>query len=103
MIISEAIEVEGSDSGSVDSDNNEQTSEQIKQQLMARWRYPTLTVHKIDVPIDNPTIISHYATAAISMRIVPNQGISDICDRFRRHVCQVFRQLKSDNRISVCE
>jgi di- and tripeptidase len=78
-----------------------QTCEQIKKQLMSRWRYPTLTVHKIDVPIDNPTIISHYATAAVSMRIVPNQDITDICDTFKHYVCQIFQKLKSDNQISV--
>lgn len=98
---------EGSNSGSSDdesvssNDNIIQTCEQIKKQLMSRWRYPTLTVHKIDVPIDNPTIISHYATSAVSMRIVPNQGISEICDSFKIYVRKIFERLKSDNRISV--
>lgn len=68
---------------------------------MSRWRYPTLTVHKIDVPIINPTIISHYATSAVSMRIVPNQGITEICDSFKIYVRKIFERLKSDNQISV--
>lgn len=95
---------EGSDDESTISSNGESiqlTCEEIKKQLMSRWRYPTLTVHKLDVPIDNPTIISHYATAAVSMRIVPNQDITDICDSFKHYVCQVFQQLKSDNKIAV--
>lgn len=95
---------EGSDDESTISSNGESiqlTCEEIKKQLMSRWRYPTLTVHKLDVPIDNPTIISHYATAAVSMRIVPNQDITDICDSFKHYVCQVFQQLKSDNKIAI--
>lgn len=94
---------DGSDDESISSagESIQLTCEEIKKQLMARWRYPTLTVHKIDVPIDNPTIISHYATAAVSMRIVPNQDITDICDSFKHYVCQVFQQLKSDNGIAV--
>ncbi|KAI7877892.1 uncharacterized protein EV154DRAFT_545778 [Mucor mucedo] len=98
---------EGSNSGGSDdesvssSGNNDQTCEQIKNQLMSRWRYPTLTVHKIDVPIINPTIISHYATSAVSMRIVPNQGITEICDAFKMYVRKIFERLKSDNRISI--
>lgn len=93
----------GSDDESVSSSNDHvvQTCEQIKKQLMSRWRYPTLTVHKIDVPIINPTIISHYATSAVSMRIVPNQGITEICDSFKIYVRKIFERLKSDNQISV--
>lgn len=98
---------DGSSSSSSDNDSvcsseiQQLTCEEIKRQLMARWRYPTLTVHKIDVPISNPTIISHYAKAAVSMRIVPNQTIAEICDSFKQYVCQTFQKLKSDNRISV--
>lgn len=72
-----------------------------KQSLMARWRYPTLTVHKIDVSHNNPTIIPRRAQAAVSMRIVPDQDIGDICTRFSEYVQEVFGRLKTDNRIEV--
>ncbi|GAA5805297.1 hypothetical protein HPULCUR_010812 [Helicostylum pulchrum] len=78
-----------------------QTCEQIKKQLMSRWRYPTLTVHTIHVPMDNPTIISHCATSAVSMRIVPNQSITEICSKFEKYVRHIFNNLKSENRISI--
>ncbi|RCH87437.1 hypothetical protein CU098_007221, partial [Rhizopus stolonifer] len=74
----------------------------MKQQLMARWRYPTLTVHKIDVSINNPTIIPRSAQACVSMRVVPDQSITDICAQFEQYVTNVFHQdLASDNTIQV--
>jgi di- and tripeptidase len=77
-------------------------AEKLKQQLMSRWRYPTLTVHKIDVSINNPTIIPRSANAAVSMRVVPNQTINDICTQFEEYVHQVFSEIQgSDNLISV--
>ncbi|GAN06837.1 conserved hypothetical protein [Mucor ambiguus] len=79
----------------------DQPREQIKNQLMSRWRYPTLTVHKVDVSVNNPTIISNSVTATISMRIVPNQEISDICNNLKTYAYQIFDRLKSDNQIKV--
>lgn len=68
---------------------------------MARWRYPTLTVHKIDVSMNNPTIIPRRATAAVSMRIVPDQDISEICQLFENYVREAFSSTGSENNISV--
>ena len=79
----------------------DQSREQTKNQLMSRWRHPTLTVHKVDVSVNNPTIISNSVTATISMRIVPNQEISEICNNFKMYAYQIFDQLKSDNQIKV--
>jgi di- and tripeptidase len=89
------------DFASIYSSSNEYTCEQIKKQLMSKWRYPTLTVHKIDVSMDNKTIISHYASSAISMRIVPNQSIQTLCKNLTNYIYQSFEKLKSDNRIQV--
>lgn len=68
---------------------------------MSKWRYPTLTVHSIDVSMANKTVISHYATTSISVRVVPNQAIETICDSLTKHICESFENLKSDNRIQV--
>ncbi|KAI9351897.1 hypothetical protein BD770DRAFT_393563 [Pilaira anomala] len=97
---------EGSNNSSDDesvtsTDLTLQTCEQIKKQLMSRWRYPTLTIHSIHVPMDNPTIISHCARSAVSMRIVPNQSITEICRTFEKYVRHTFQNLKSENNISI--
>ncbi|ORY93487.1 hypothetical protein BCR43DRAFT_444964 [Syncephalastrum racemosum] len=76
-------------------------AEELKQQLMARWRYPTLSVHKIDVSINNPTIIPRAASAVVSMRVVPDQCIEDISHRFKTYVRNVFDRIGSDNDISI--
>jgi di- and tripeptidase len=75
--------------------------EQLKKSLMARWRYPTFTVHKIDVSLNNPTIIPRQATAAISMRIVPDQDINVICEQFKRFVENTAQSLGTDNKVTV--
>ncbi|KAI8889099.1 Zn-dependent exopeptidase, partial [Backusella circina FSU 941] len=75
--------------------------EKLKQQLMARWRYPTLTVHKIDVSINNPTIIPRNAKASVSMRVVPDQDLSEIGIQFEEYLKQVFKETNSDNRITT--
>lgn len=85
----------------LDSTEEQVDSQKLKKQLMARWRYPTLTVHKIDVSINNPTIIPRSAKAAVSMRVVPDQAISDICAQFEQYVEKVFNEGSSDNCISV--
>ncbi|CAO3656823.1 unnamed protein product [Mucor hiemalis] len=85
----------------LDSTEEQVDSQKLKKQLMARWRYPTLTVHKIDVSINNPTIIPRSAKAAVSMRVVPDQAISDICAQFEQYVGKVFNEGSSDNCISV--
>ncbi|KAI8139626.1 hypothetical protein BJV82DRAFT_626793 [Fennellomyces sp. T-0311] len=76
-------------------------TEKLKQELMARWRFPTLSVHKIDVSISNRTIIPRCAKACVSMRIVPNQSIQDIAGKFEDYVRQVFMDMSSENEISV--
>ncbi|OAD72119.1 hypothetical protein PHYBLDRAFT_96544, partial [Phycomyces blakesleeanus NRRL 1555(-)] len=76
-------------------------AEKLKYDLMARWRYPTFTVHKIDVSINNPTIIPRSATAIVSMRVVPDQSIAEICEQFKNHVRNAFEDNVSENNISI--
>jgi di- and tripeptidase len=56
------------------------SEEEIKQHLMAKWRYPSLTIHRVDVsgPPSNATIIPREASASISLRIVPDQCVASI-------------------------
>ncbi|KAI8882093.1 Zn-dependent exopeptidase [Backusella circina FSU 941] len=99
--------ISGSNNGNDDDDDDTSSydyvvnSKEIKRQLMLRWRYPTLTVHDIDVSVDNPTIISHKAAALVSMRIVPNQSIEVVCNGFKQYIHTCFDSLKSVNHINV--
>ncbi|ORX61449.1 Zn-dependent exopeptidase [Hesseltinella vesiculosa] len=88
-------------SESVGSLSDDQTTEMVKNDLMARWRYPTMTVHKIDVSMNNPTIIPRCAKAAVSMRVVPDQEITEICRLFEAFVRDAFAATGSDNSISI--
>ncbi|CAJ0825842.1 11803_t:CDS:10 [Entrophospora sp. SA101] len=75
----------------------------LRDSLMLRWRYPSLTIHKIDVsgPIDNTTVISHKAEAILSMRIVPDQNINDIIKNFQIYVNENFEELRTDNCLKI--
>ncbi|KAG1226404.1 hypothetical protein G6F35_002934 [Rhizopus arrhizus] len=79
----------------------QQSARNLKQQLMRRWRYPTLTVHKIDVSVNNPTIIPRSAKASVSMRVVPDQSIYELCSQFSDYIDQLFVECNSDNKIRV--
>jgi di- and tripeptidase len=55
------------------------SGEEITAHLMAKWRYPSLTIHRIDVSgPSNATIIPRSASASISLRIVPDQDLTMI-------------------------
>lgn len=47
--------------------------------LLAKWRNPSLTVHKLEVSgPNNNTVIPQVAQASISIRVVPNQDLTSI-------------------------
>ncbi|OZJ03237.1 hypothetical protein BZG36_03438 [Bifiguratus adelaidae] len=77
------------------------TAQEYKQSLMARWRFPTLSIHKVDVSLNDSTIIPGAVRAAVSIRIVPDQGIGDIITRFEDYVQKMFATLDTDNKIEV--
>jgi acetylornithine deacetylase/succinyl-diaminopimelate desuccinylase-like protein len=69
---------------------------------MSKWRYPSFTIHKIDVSgPDNVTIIPCKAKASVSMRIVPDQDIDDIVKSFNEFVKEIFSELRTKNNIHV--
>jgi acetylornithine deacetylase/succinyl-diaminopimelate desuccinylase-like protein len=77
------------------------TAKEYKQSLMARWRFPTLSIHKVDVSLNDSTIIPGAVSAAVSIRIVPDQEIGDIISRFEDYVQKMFATLDTDNKIEV--
>ncbi|KAF9181773.1 hypothetical protein BGZ50_005334 [Haplosporangium sp. Z 11] len=78
------------------------TKEELKRKLMARWRNPSLTIHQVDVSgPKNRTVIPRSAKASVSMRIVPDQEVTDITKSFEEHVRKVFGQLDTENEIEI--
>ncbi|KAJ2160668.1 hypothetical protein GGF46_002099 [Coemansia sp. RSA 552] len=74
-------------------------------QLMQRWRFPTLTVHHMDVSTvaarNNATLVPAAAQASLSVRVVPDQSIEDIADKLRAHIEQVFAEIKAQRQLST--
>lgn len=70
--------------------------------LMQRWRYPNLTVHRIEVPEAKTAVtISGSATATISIRIVPSQTAEQIADNLTSYLQDQFSRLQSSNSLNV--
>ncbi|OLL24367.1 putative di- and tripeptidase DUG2 [Neolecta irregularis DAH-3] len=70
--------------------------------LMARWRHPSLTIHRMKVSgSGNRTIIPHECEAAISIRIVPNQVLEEIIATLESYLHSEFLKLKSDNTMEI--
>ncbi|KAI5790462.1 WD40-repeat-containing domain protein [Pyronema domesticum] len=55
--------------------------------LLAKWRYPSLTIHRVDVSgPSSSSIIPRSATAAISLRIVPDQSLETVQQQLLDHL-----------------
>ncbi|KAF3933756.1 hypothetical protein ABW19_dt0207768 [Dactylella cylindrospora] len=77
-------------------------SDQLKAHLMSRWRYPSLTIHRVNVSgPTNATIIPRSASAAISLRIVPDQKLSTVCDSLTSYLQSQFYKFNSRNQLRV--
>lgn len=72
------------------------------QSLMAKWRNPSLTVHKMRVSgPNNNTVIPQEATASISIRVVPNQELSSVKKLLIDFLTRQFEALNSDNSLVI--
>lgn len=70
--------------------------------LMQRWRYPNLTVHRIEVPEAKTAVtISGSAKATLSIRIVPSQTAEQIAQSLTNYLHDEFAKLQSSNRLTV--
>ncbi|KAJ1936492.1 hypothetical protein FBU59_005034 [Linderina macrospora] len=71
---------------------------------MRRWRFPTLTVHHVDISTvaarNNTTLIPAAAQASLSVRVVPDQSLEDISQKLRVHVENVFEEIQAVRRSS---
>ena len=71
--------------------------------LKSRWREPSLTIHSVrGSGPHNPTVIPGSVTAQVSLRIVPDQVLDDVCVELVQHLRASFDSLNSTNTIKVC-
>lgn len=77
-------------------------SGKVIEELMGRWRFPSLTIHGIEVSgPGNSSLIPQSATASISLRIVPDQEMSVIKDSLTAYLSEQFASFKSINHLNV--
>lgn len=69
---------------------------------MSKWRFPSHTIHRITVSgPSNATIIPRSASAAISIRIVPEQDVAVIKESLKSFLTSQFATFNSSNRLKV--
>ncbi|KAI1341134.1 glutathione degradosome [Xylariaceae sp. FL0016] len=81
--------------------NGAVSRESLKANLMARWREPNLTHHKIKVSGPDGSLISGHASAKISVRLVPGQEVEDITASLTSFLRSEFENLESDNILTI--
>ncbi|CAO1631837.1 unnamed protein product [Jaminaea pallidilutea] len=70
--------------------------------LMARWRYPSLSVHSISVSgSGNSTIIPAVVSARVSLRLVPNQSLPQIRSQLEEYLKDKFAASGSANQLCI--
>ena len=84
--------------------SNKLMHENKKDLLMARWRYPTLSLHGIEGAFSGTgakTVIPAKAIGKFSLRLVPDQDPSRIEKCVTDHLNKVFSSLGSPNKMQV--
>lgn len=77
-------------------------AESLTESFKARWREPSLTIHRVDTSGPaNSTIISRVAKADLSLRLVPNQTTAVIKNALKKALEVAFGQLNSSNELSI--
>ena len=72
--------------------------------LMARWRYPTLSLHGIEGAFADPgakTVIPRKVIGKFSLRLVPDQSPAQIARVVEGHLNKEFDKLNSPNHMWV--
>ncbi|KAL3421814.1 WD repeat-containing protein [Phlyctema vagabunda] len=75
--------------------------EALKASLMARWREPNLTIHRYKVSGPDGSLVSSHASAAISLRLVPNQEVDDVIKSLTSFLEDGFANLDTHNHLSI--
>ncbi|KAF7504624.1 hypothetical protein GJ744_002051 [Endocarpon pusillum] len=72
--------------------------------LMARWRFPSLSIHGIEGAFSAPgakTVIPAKVTGKFSIRTVPDMDSATVTDLVHRHLTSEFAKLASKNTLDV--
>ncbi|KAK5075532.1 hypothetical protein LTR64_001739 [Lithohypha guttulata] len=72
--------------------------------LMARWRFPSLSVHGVEGAFSQPgakTVIPAKVIGKFSIRTVPNMESNEVNELVYKHVKDVFNKLGSKNSMNV--
>ena len=77
-------------------------AESLTASFIARWREPSLTIHRVENsgPV-NSTIISRVAKADLTLRLVPNQTTAAVEKGLRKALQVAFDQLNSSNELTI--
>ncbi|EEH38280.2 WD repeat-containing protein [Paracoccidioides lutzii Pb01] len=78
-------------------------SESFTDSLMHRWREPSLTIHRVEVPgcQNTSTTISRKARATLSVRLVPNQDAGKVAADLTEFAQAQFAKFDSQNTLTV--
>lgn len=77
------------------------SAETLKANLLARWREPNLTHHKVKVSGPDGSLISSHANAKISVRLVPGQKVEEVTSSLTSFLEHEFENLDSENKLSI--
>ena len=70
----------------------------VKKSFQAKWREPSLTIHRINHSGSaSSSIIPRTAKADISIRLVPNQTTQQVFSQLEKHVITFYESLRSSN------
>ncbi|KAJ9077866.1 hypothetical protein DSO57_1012689 [Entomophthora muscae] len=76
----------------------------VKDTLMHRWRFPSLSIHGIEGAFYSPgekTVIPAKVTGKFSIRTVPDMDPDNVTQLVVQHIESEFTKLKSKNTISI--
>lgn len=77
-------------------------AETLTASLKARWREPSLTIHRFKTSGPaNSTIIPHVASAVLSLRLVPDQETNKVQQAMIAYLDLQFQNLHTSNKLTV--
>ena len=78
------------------------TSESLQESFKAKWREPSLTLHRVQqAGSASSSIIPHSAHGDISIRLVPNQTTQWVINALKTHLANCFDVLNSSNIMDI--